>query len=283
MASIYTEIQLEGDSDSIRILELAPLDPSLSTGALHGRLTRAYLHRSPDYTALSYVWGPPEFTHSIILNDSYTLPITETLFDALKELASDKSNAGRLSLWIDQVCINQTDDTEKASQVQMMSRIFRQANLVIGWLGPADTDSNEAMDLFRYFSLNTSSPEKTELGQDLRHRLKLEWTTDQEGRSVNHLEQERNSAGLACVALLYRPWFKRLWIVQELVLARKLELRCGSATISDSDFFTALESSEWKGPFDATIDEAFFRVDETSKTLKENYARHLCIITELYR
>lgn len=79
MAAIYAETQLE-HPDSIRILELFPLDTSASTVVLRGRLTSARLGQTPDYAALSYVWGPPEYIHSVTLNDSYTLPITETLF-----------------------------------------------------------------------------------------------------------------------------------------------------------------------------------------------------------
>lgn len=240
------QLPITGSSDLARILELSPLDTSASTVVLRGRLITIRLDQPPGYAAVSYVWGLPEYTHSITLNDSYTLPITEILFGALRELSLDEANAGGLSLWIDQVCINQTDDSEKTSQVHMMSRIFSQARLVIGWLSPANSDSNEAMDLFRYFSLNSSEPEKATLGQALCRRLKLEWTTGQEDHSVNLFEYERNSAGLACVGLLYRPWFKRLWVIQELVLADKVQLRCRSATLSDSEFFRALKSPEWK-------------------------------------
>lgn len=262
MTSIYAQTRLE-HSDSIRILELHPPSITASTVVLRGRLTNARLDQKPTYAALSYVWGPTEYTHSITLNDSYPLPITETLFDALKELSSDEANAGGLSLWIDQICINQTDDSEKTSQVQMMSRIFSQARLVIGWLGPADADSNEAVDLFRYFSLRDSDPEKAALGHDLCRRLKLEWRTDQDGNHATSLAQERNSAGLACVALLYRPWFKRLWVIQELVLSQRLELRCGSATLGGNEFFSALESPEWT---------ARNRVGSLSKPLTERIA-----------
>lgn len=97
------------------------------------------------------------------------------------------------------------------------------------------------------------------------YKLMLDPTDDAEYldpylHPLDCLEQERNSAGLSCVALLYRSWFKRLWIVQELVLAQKFELRCGSVTISNSEFFTALESSEWK---------AWNQVGSLSKPLTE--------------
>jgi hypothetical protein len=44
-------------------------------------------------------------------------------------------------LGADAVCINQQDNDEKALQVPLMSRIYRQAQQVIVWLGDDETDS----------------------------------------------------------------------------------------------------------------------------------------------
>jgi hypothetical protein len=43
--------------------------------------------------------------------------------------------------WIDQICINQEDETEKGHQVQFMGEIFRRAYNVFAWLGMEDDDS----------------------------------------------------------------------------------------------------------------------------------------------
>jgi hypothetical protein len=40
--------------------------------------------------------------------------------------------------------------------------------------------------------------------------------------------------------LVRRPWFYRLWIVQEVALASTLELRCGNSSISGDVFFNAI-------------------------------------------
>ena len=69
-----------------------------------------------EYDALSYSWGRPEFTVSILCND-LQVPITRHLADALRHLRpSDKD----MSLFVDAICINQYDLPEKGQQVQLM-------------------------------------------------------------------------------------------------------------------------------------------------------------------
>ncbi|KAF2489606.1 hypothetical protein BU16DRAFT_424386, partial [Lophium mytilinum] len=82
------------------------------------------------YEALSYVWGPPSSIYHIHLNEQ-SVPITKNLHDVLHRLRS----ADPRVLWIDQLCINQTDISERSSQVQLMGTIYTHASRVIMWLG----------------------------------------------------------------------------------------------------------------------------------------------------
>jgi hypothetical protein len=50
-----------------------------------------------------------------------------------------------LYLWIDAICINQTNNKEKSFQVGLMAEIYQQANHVFAWLGPATKSSNSAI------------------------------------------------------------------------------------------------------------------------------------------
>lgn len=90
------------------------------------------------YEALSYAWGDNELSNSVQVRHSTgteqpsrNIPITRNLFEALRRL---QLNAPR-TLWIDALCINQNDLTEKASQVARMGQIYRNASAVIVWLG----------------------------------------------------------------------------------------------------------------------------------------------------
>lgn len=100
-----------------------------------------------DYDALSYTWGEPgEGTFHITCNGR-TLKVWENLYKALPCLARQlrQEDFAPRQIWIDAVCINQLDDTEKSEQIDRMSAIYRRARQVIVWLGPGNgKDNNDA-------------------------------------------------------------------------------------------------------------------------------------------
>ena len=49
-------------------------------------------------------------------------------------------------LWIDSICINQSDLAEKSSQVNLMRRIYRKAKRVIVWLGKDGRGDHKAVE-----------------------------------------------------------------------------------------------------------------------------------------
>ncbi|KAK0634143.1 heterokaryon incompatibility, partial [Immersiella caudata] len=82
------------------------------------------------YDALSYTWGNLAKTHEMKIGDA-SLPITTNLYMALRELRRKHT----LTLWVDAVCIDQSNCQERNHQVRMMRRIFSNASSVIVWLG----------------------------------------------------------------------------------------------------------------------------------------------------
>ncbi|KAJ0280720.1 hypothetical protein COL940_006040 [Colletotrichum noveboracense] len=95
------------------------------------------------YSALSYVWGSPIETQQIEINGRLFY-ITENLNDALWQL---HRNGVDPWLWIDAICIQQSDLAEKTHQVGMMRDIFSNAATVYIWLGPGTEEADQAMDL----------------------------------------------------------------------------------------------------------------------------------------
>lgn len=96
-----------------------------------------------EYDCLSYVWGPPTKDRSIVCGDE-TLQVIENLFVALTNL---RRRNGILTIWIDQLCINQADLAERSRQVFLMADIYRHANKTIVWLGEAADKSDLAMEM----------------------------------------------------------------------------------------------------------------------------------------
>jgi hypothetical protein len=136
---IYSQLH---DHDSIRILELTRVHQQNTQFC--GRLIAIRLDERPDYVALSYVWGKESSDDPMLRVNGHLLQIRASLGEALQELTT---RGNPIRLWVDQICINQNNETEKEQQVQLMSRIYVQALRVIGWLGGHDDDSQLAFDL----------------------------------------------------------------------------------------------------------------------------------------
>lgn len=125
------------DSYSIRILTL---EPGVGDEPLVGSLKFENLDFSPEYEAISYVWGT-EGRCSEILIDGRVLPLTRSIEGALRRMRHASS---RRRLWADQICINQDDIAERSQQVSLMNAIYKGAQHVLVWLGPDDNRAAQA-------------------------------------------------------------------------------------------------------------------------------------------
>jgi hypothetical protein len=149
------------DSQHIRLLKPI-LSSSSNDENLHYTLESFDLGEAPSYVALSYTWGPPEgsefhrvedttpqFKPSVFVNGRHIF-VTQNLFDGLVILRQKAIDG---FLWIDAICINQQDISERSSQVSVMDQIYSGADHVVVWLGP-DTrqDAQEVLKIFRKLS-----------------------------------------------------------------------------------------------------------------------------------
>lgn len=131
------------------------------------------------YEALSYVWGDSKKPH-IISIDGYDLRVTANLYEALLRLQDQLIER---ILWIDAICIDQDKKEERAKQVQLMAKIYCNANRVIVWLGEGQADGDRALDVIRV----AADRETTKF---LNHQTNQQEVLD----------------------LLRRPWFQRIWV-----------------------------------------------------------------------
>ena len=114
----------------IRLLELAP-GPDGKGYISIARIIIAHLDSLPEYHTLSYVWGDGEMPHRMVLGSGEILRMTTSLHEALPFVFTH-CKVGYL--WIDQICINQSDRSERGAQVALMSSIYSQATCVLIWL-----------------------------------------------------------------------------------------------------------------------------------------------------
>ncbi|CZT00745.1 hypothetical protein WAI453_009163 [Rhynchosporium graminicola] len=191
------------------------------------------------YEAISYIWGiednPLEVLIDLASKDSTEEPVeilvvvsTEPLRYAKLFLGQNLASSLRFLrnkdkkrvLWIDAICINQADTVERSAQVSRMRDIFSMASRVIVWVGPATQDSNVAMETLDY--LGNQAVSTTE-----RRRLPAPNAVEKTWFESSVQLPYDDSTWEAIRNLLKRPWFERLWVVQEAHLARKGLFLCG--------------------------------------------------------
>lgn len=97
------------------------------------------LHRAPAFSALSYAWGDPNPMEFISL-DEEIFQVRSNLAAALRHL---RHQTEFRTLWIDLLCIDQNNTTEKSLQVNMMGDIYRACEKVLLWLGTESEDSDK--------------------------------------------------------------------------------------------------------------------------------------------
>jgi hypothetical protein len=165
------------------------------------------------FTALSYVWGDMIPPHEIVCN-GHKVQITRNLWGVLSQLRKQQFDS---LLWVDAICINQKDESEKSVQVAMMRDIYKRAANVIFWLGEQEPCDEDAVDLMEIFS--KQHPHHWNLE---RHRVK----TLQELGLPSY-----NNGWFGWASLLSRPWFGRVWIVQEFLNARNSVFMSGALEI----------------------------------------------------
>ena len=146
LVNFYKSLPLPKHTQSIRVLDLEGFTQGQYDGGAqqpYGRLRVVDLAQNPSFTALSYVWGTYSTPRDTILCGSTHLEVTKHCYDALNSLYRQY---GPITIWIDAVCINQRDDTERGEQILLMEKIYAWAMTVYIWLGNGTLNSERAMD-----------------------------------------------------------------------------------------------------------------------------------------
>lgn len=183
------------DEGEIRLLEVFPGNET----AIKCQLHRKSLQNLPGYDALSYSWGV-DSANCLIELDGRQFFINLNLYEALLVFRESLEQGDSLLIWIDAICINQANDSERANQVRLMGKIYEAATRLRIWLGIHEEEWTEhAVDLLRLWS-----------GME-----KLEVIAHVEDLPLLHYSKLLNWV----VSFLQRTWFYRAWIVQEYVLS----------------------------------------------------------------
>ncbi|SCV45633.1 uncharacterized protein FFB14_08767 [Fusarium fujikuroi] len=209
---VYDKLPLVSGSQCIRVLDVHESDPA-DGDRLTGTLRTVDLRALPKFTALSYVWGHG-FSQKIACNGC-DLNITQSCYEALTSL---RDSCRSLTIWVDAICINQEDNSEKEQQIVLMGSIYTLAETVYVWLGVGNTETDQAAEYisvisqFRLFPAEVPGSSRGNAERNLYRRL---------------LEIGRYALPLAfrslCIEPLIDQRYRRgtlLWFIHAMPLAR---------------------------------------------------------------
>ncbi|KAI3325537.1 heterokaryon incompatibility protein-domain-containing protein [Xylariaceae sp. AK1471] len=170
-------------------------------------------NKSLNYQALSYVWGDPADTVTILVNE-HEFQATRNLGNALRQFRQAGEAFVEQEIWIDAICINQRDIDEKSKQVPRMADIYSMATRVVIWLGPNNPEEEQVFARgfwcrARLHELYVRDIAGTDMSFD-------EWNYEKTYPELANAEDETRDIW---AIISRRQWFKRIWTVQEFCLA----------------------------------------------------------------
>lgn len=193
----------------MRLLWLCPGDPHQVIAL---ELKIFYRHNAPSYNAISYTWGEPHNQKTVWV-DEEAQSVRSTCHYALWQA---RLHYGGTWIWIDSLCINQDDLAEKSAQVNSMGRTFASAGLVLCCVG---CDDDHDIDTIRR----------------IRPDLLGEARGTNEGTyfsSRSCSKEDLKKLQATCRRFCKRPYWERLWVLQEYMLASQKVLLCGQQQVA---------------------------------------------------
>ncbi|KAG7290311.1 hypothetical protein NEMBOFW57_000310 [Staphylotrichum longicolle] len=206
-----------------------------------------------EYLAISYYAGDPADTVPITVN-GMKFNAFATLGNAIRHVRLSAEALARLVdggrkqlLWVDQICIDQSNVSERAHQVGLMKDIYEGAGHVMVWLGGESGDGRALRFLNRQYHLLTELVEAIQAAQDADSPSdpKVVWAYSCERLALRFAGDTRNEAFVehwrSVRQLILSPWWSRCWVAQELIVSRAASLVFGPAVMSWDKFRDVFE------------------------------------------
>jgi hypothetical protein len=269
--SLHSDVYHELHYREIRLVKLL-------SGRWHDKIQCHLFHvplaNEPIYKALSYAWGSPKATRPILVN-GYQHSVTVNLESALRRLRQPNND---LTLWVDALCINQSNNPERTEQVNLMRDIFSSPEEVIVYLGEVPHLSSLASnrsasstpsifhgddsdgDKIETFRRRCKSPSMGKIRIDhafdvfcfLRLLSKDPHLTLYPAFDLGSFADSTYQRKLfeALRQLMLCRWWNRIWVIQEVVVPKKVTMVYGSAS-APWEMFVSLLSDAKSYPFEA--------------------------------
>lgn len=201
----------------------------------------------PLYEAISYTWGATDRRQSMILN-GWTMSLTAS---AVELLCRFRSRTETTDFWIDAISINQDDLAERASQVTMMGSIYETAVQTRIWQGDEDVDTEAALDICNKVASHfPPDPEDFAGGKD-----------DEFKALIRDIELPYEDPAPKLDSILRRPWYTRVWVVQEAIFSQNPVVYLGVRSIPWVNILLAANWLNIHYPFRTRCQDALFVCD----------------------
>ncbi|KAF2442105.1 heterokaryon incompatibility protein [Karstenula rhodostoma CBS 690.94] len=181
------------------------------------------------FETLSYTWGAPKRVASLSFrNEPGVIGLTQNLSQALPHLARTSDTR---YIWIDQLCINQNDQQERSHEVSIMDQIYKAASRVIIWLGPADESSIAIKEWVG--ELNSLLTSRDDASRTIPTREDYNPSVRMLVVRSTWLDPQTDTKFAPAARRFWgRPWFRRGWVVQELLLSPVVLFLAGPDTFT---------------------------------------------------
>lgn len=226
---------LSNPSKHIRLLRISSTGSTYSDDIPDCQLTIARNDLAPSYIALSYTWGDILPRRHILL-DHGLFAVRHNCWYAVRQL---HRRFPRSLFWIDSVCINQADDGEKSLQVAMMGSIYSSAAFVVVSLGQHDTASLKLLQMVQNGSRSSAVALRPEPGDRPAAKSVLELWIEQ----LHESDMRTLCSAYWCFG--QRPYWNRIWIIQELFLAGTAYILVGKDSIEIATLMTLHKCLVW--------------------------------------
>lgn len=214
-----------GEFDPRIEVRLLKVHRRLPLSRLSAEVVPCQLQHAPSYFAISYVWSHgPQDIQPILLNGS-KLYVRRNVYDILDRCSSF---FWPQYVWIDSICIDQTNDNEKTYQVRKMKEIYSRAETVLVCLG-------KGPGWLAFYLI-----------RELNNVRSLYGEGSVPGYIDDFFQRRRTDPFLyarirALESLLVHPWFERVWVVQEVVVSKKVMICFGTQSIWWQEFYDMLQ------------------------------------------
>jgi len=207
-------------------------DPGLKVGGSEN----PNIHFKEDkviYEALSYTWGHGKNLQTAYVYSSFAEAQGNTVSSATMELRDNLACAlkhlryldKKRRLWVDALCINQSDDIEREFQVSRMDRVYISAVRVIVWLGPGSESTQLAVSTLSHLGRQI---EVSRWGS-----MPSPGCAEPSWYHTGSVLPYNDQAWRAIYEFINVSWFERLWVIQEIQLANSNSVvLCGAHEIS---------------------------------------------------